>query len=611
MGKYSLVCRLATRDLRRRPAEAALLMLAIVAGAATLSLGLCLHGVTSDPYAHTRAATAGPDVVVSDLSSTQVGSFVHASGVTGHSGPYPIALVVLQTRGITVVADAEGRGRAPAAIDQPEVTDGSWVRSNGVVLERAFAGALGVRVGDRVRLNGRSFLVVGIAVTAALPEFPQVCSVGCQGGPAYDVGVSPRDTGLVWLTEENARSLATPVSPLTYTLNLRLKDPTAAPAFVAAYNETQSVERTSPHAFDAGIAANMVSWQTIREVDGRLVADGQQVLLVGSWLLGLLALASLVVLAGGRMAEQTRRVGLLKAVGATSGTVASVLLAEYLTLALIAAAVGLVTGWRAAPLLTGPGAGLVGSPGAASMTISAIGLVVAVALGVALLATVVPTIRTARTSTMNALSDLSRPPRRRRSVIALSARLPVSLLLGLRLAARRPRRAVLSAASTAITVTMVVALLAFHATADQKRFGGTSGLRDPVVVRDSQVLLVLSVMLVVLAAVNAIFITWATVIDARRSSALARALGATPQQVGAGLAAAQLLFTIPGSVGGIPLGIGLFAAANRAGLVTIPPILWLLAVVIGTLLVVLGLTAIPARLGARRPVVEVLQSEFA
>jgi putative ABC transport system permease protein len=598
MGKYSLVCRLATRDLRRRPAEAALLMLAIVAGAATLSLGLCLHGVTSDPYAHTRAATAGPDVVVSDLSSTQVGSFVHASGVTGHSGPYPIALVVLQTRGITVVADAEGRGRAPAAIDQPEVTDGSWVRSNGVVLERAFAGALGVRVGDRVRLNGRSFLVVGIAVTAALPEFPQVCSVGCQGGPAYDVGVSPRDTGLVWLTEENARSLATPVSPLTYTLNLRLKDPTAAPAFVAAYNETQSVERTSPHAFDAGIAANMVSWQTIREVDGRLVADGQQVLLVGSWLLGLLALASLVVLAGGRMAEQTRRVGLLKAVGATSGTVASVLLAEYLTLALIAAAVGLVTGWRAAPLLTGPGAGLVGSPGAASMTISAIGLVVAVALGVALLATVVPTIRTARTSTMNALSDLSRPPRRRRSV-------------GLRLAARRPRRAVLSAASTAITVTMVVALLAFHATADQKRFGGTSGLRDPVVVRDSQVLLVLSVMLVVLAAVNAIFITWATVIDARRSSALARALGATPQQVGAGLAAAQLLFTIPGSVVGIPLGIGLFAAANRAGLVTIPPILWLLAVVIGTLLVVLGLTAIPARLGARRPVVEVLQSEFA
>jgi len=46
------------------------------------------------------------------------------------------------------------------------------------------------------------------------------------------------------------------------------------------------------------------------------------------------------VLVGGRMAEQTRRVGLLKAIGGTPGLVAAVLLAENLILALIAAAVG-------------------------------------------------------------------------------------------------------------------------------------------------------------------------------------------------------------------------------------------------------------------------------
>jgi hypothetical protein len=51
-------------------------------------------------------------------------------------------------------------------------------------------------------------------------------------------------------------------------------------------------------------------------------------------------------------------------------------------------------------------------------------------------------------------------------------------LLGLRLAARRPRRLLLSAASIAITVTMLVAVLAFHTTAGLKRYGGTSGLRD-------------------------------------------------------------------------------------------------------------------------------------
>ena len=39
----------------------------------------------------------------------------------------------------------------------------------------------------------------------------------------------------------------------------------------------------------------------------------------GAWLAGLLAIASVAVLAGGRMAEHTRRVGLLKAVGGTPG----------------------------------------------------------------------------------------------------------------------------------------------------------------------------------------------------------------------------------------------------------------------------------------------------
>ena len=63
MGKVLLVGRLAARDLRHRPAQAVLLLLAITAATATLTLGLALHGVTSQPYQQTRAATNGPDVV--------------------------------------------------------------------------------------------------------------------------------------------------------------------------------------------------------------------------------------------------------------------------------------------------------------------------------------------------------------------------------------------------------------------------------------------------------------------------------------------------------------------------------------------------------------------
>jgi hypothetical protein len=44
-----------------------------------------------------------------------------------------------------------------------------------------------------------------------------------------------------------------------------------------------------------------------------------------------------------------------------------------------------------------------------------------------------------------------------------------------------------------------------------------------------------------LAAVNAIFITWATALDNRHSSALARVLGATPREVSSALAAPQVL----------------------------------------------------------------------
>ena len=67
-------------------------------------------------------------------------------------------------------------------------------------------------------------------------------------------------------------------------------------------------------------------------------------------------MASVAVLAGGRMAATERRVGLLKAVGGTPMLVAAVLLAEYLVVALGAAVAGLLAGWLVAPLLASPGA---------------------------------------------------------------------------------------------------------------------------------------------------------------------------------------------------------------------------------------------------------------
>jgi putative ABC transport system permease protein len=611
MGRILLVRRLAARDLRRRPAQAVLLLIVITAAMATLTLGLILHGVTSKPYGQTRAATAGPDVVASSVgftgstgtSTSALGRFAalaHAPGVTAHSGPYPVAWPVLRAHGITADVMAEGRDEAPAAVDQPKVIHGSWVRAGGVVVERAFADALGVQIGDHVTLAGRPFQVTGIAVTAAVPVYSQLCFYGGCSGP----GGQPRSfgTGLVWLTAAAARSLATPGNPLTYYLNLRLRDPAAAPAFVS---EHQPPPTSGPPALTA--------WQSLREAAATLVVQEQQILVPASWLLGLLAVASVAVVAGGRMAEQEKRVGLLKAAGGTPSLAAAVLLAEHLLVALAAAAAGLAAGWLAAPLLTSPGASLVGSPGPPSLTWSTVLLVAAAAVAVGVASTLVPALRAARISTVTALAGAARPPRRRAALIKFSAWLPVPLLLGLRLVTRRPRRALLSAASLAVTATTIVAVLIYHATVslDSRRSGPFSGPPDPGQGRVSEVLLVITVVMVILAAANTIFTTWATVLDARRFSAITRSLGATPQQTVAGLSAAQLLPALAGALLGIPAGTALYAAVQNGGAQGSPPAWWLLAMVLGMLLAVAGLTAIPARIGARRPVAEILQSETA
>jgi len=125
------------------------------------------------------------------------------------------------------------------------------------------------------------------------------------------------------------------------------------------------------------------------------------------------------------------------------------------------------------------------------------------------------------------------------------------------------------------------------------------------------VLLFITITLLALAAVNAIFIAWATALDARHSSALARALGATPQQVSAGLSGAQVLPALVGALLGIPGGIQLIAAADPDATTTLAPLWQLLVVVPGTILVAAAVTAIPARISARRPAAQILAAEQA
>jgi predicted lysophospholipase L1 biosynthesis ABC-type transport system permease subunit len=613
MGRLLLIARLALRDLRYRPGQAVLLLLAITAATATLTLGLALNGVTSRPYLRTQAATNGADVTASVFPSGTHGTrpadlaaltpLASAAGVTAASGPFPVAFATLRADGHAVPVQAEGRDPAPAAVDQPLVTAGTWVRAGEVVLERTFAQAVGVTVGGSVTLDGRPFRVAGLAVTAAVPEYPGVCyylTCNSPAGQAEESGM-----GLAWLTAGNARSLATPASPLSYVLNLRLRDPAAATAFASAHGPVAATGPQSP----AGPA--LLAWPQVQAADNDLVSVAQQVLAPGSWIAIALAVASVAVLAGGRMAQQSRRVGRLKAAGGGPSLIAAILLAEHLLIALVASAAGLGIGWLAAPALSSGGTGLLGAPGLPALPPGTVGLVVAVALGVTLAATLVPAARAARTSTVRALAGSVRPPRRRAILLAVSAWLPVPLLVGLRLTARRPRRGVLTAASTAITVMGVVAVMAAHRAAAvvAARSNWFAGLPDPVFGRVSQVMAVLTVVLVALAAVNVVIAGWATAVDARQPSAVTRALGGTRGQVSVGLSLAQVLPAVPGAVLGMPVGVLLFAVANGTGQVLVPPASWLTALFFGTLAAVAALTFVPSLMTARSAVAPLLQAE--
>ena len=190
----------------------------------------------------------------------------------------------------------------------------------------------------------------------------------------------------------------------------------------------------------------------------------------------------------------------------------------------------------------------------------------------------------------------------------LSAQLPVTLLVGVRLVVRRPRRLVLSVLSVAVTMCGLVAVLFVNAPpSGQPGIGGLpAGSLGPRVV---QALAIVSVLLVLLAVVNAVIIAWAMALDVRRPAALIRALGATPFQVTTGLSLAQLAPALMGALLGIAGGVAIYA---RGGLAPIlPPLPWLLSLVIGALLAITVFTAAATWIGSHRPVAELLESDSA
>ncbi|GAA1790112.1 hypothetical protein [Actinomadura chokoriensis] len=103
---------------------------------------------------------------------------------------------------------------------------------------------------------------------------------------------------------------------MTSFIYLKLRDPGTAEAFA------RRVPAIAPAFEDTWV--NVRAWQLVADQDATMLKGSRPILVIGSWLLSFLAIGGVATLAAGRAAEQTRRVGVLKAVGATPGLIAAV-----------------------------------------------------------------------------------------------------------------------------------------------------------------------------------------------------------------------------------------------------------------------------------------------
>ena len=295
------------------------------------------------------------------------------------------------------------------------------------VVEAGLARAWHLHVGDRLDLDGRSVEVGGIGLSPDTVAFP--------------LAKGPR----LWLPYDSVRALAGADADavneaLIWTKNPNRLDVTLSQARMASYgvNGLQFVTR-------AGVRA------LIGQAGGIVIA-----LLVGFSIVALAAAgAMLCAAAASDVQRRLPSIGVLGAIGASTGGVALAFAAEAALLATPAAAAGLFLGWFVA---SRPTARLLDSlnelpPGVSLAVLLAAALIAIVVLVAA--ASAWPAWRAARRSPVDAL--------RGADVVAVTKRAPVppgASGLGLKLALARPIRTAATITVLSISASLVLLILA-------------------------------------------------------------------------------------------------------------------------------------------------------
>jgi putative ABC transport system permease protein len=435
-----LLLRTAIVNLRSRPLQTTMVAVIVVAASATLSLAVSLRAGAADPYEQLARATNAADVhVFAPGGHTDLAQLKHARGVRAADGPYELLGVRIRNRPSNLNLALEGVGDRPLRIGRPKVTDGRWLSGapGELVLDRRTAHDNHIAVGQRLTIllrDRRSPLtVVGLAVSA-----------GPEGS---------------WVRQSTLANLAANSSPTDRFgswLELKLDDRSQSSAFVADLRR-----RYQPDQLTAS------DWRQDRtDVTDR--TSTPSVVLGSASLAALLAVGLIIANAiGGRILASRREIGLLKAVGFTPGGVTALFVVENLILAVGSAIVGTALGIALSPLMLEPTANLLGTATPSGLRFVTVALGIFGVAGVVCLFTALPAWRAGRLGVLEAIalgrtSVSTKPSRVARAATALH--LPPAVVLGVKDAFASRSRAIMTAASLALTMATVIFALGTEAT---------------------------------------------------------------------------------------------------------------------------------------------------
>jgi putative ABC transport system permease protein len=609
MRSLRLAAHLACRNVRRRPGQAALLLLTLTIATGTLGVGMWLYGSADGPWDRVWTKTNGFHVQVeyytdfrAPRTNVNLGpalrraeSLARDHRVVAVGGPWQLLDGSLDVGRQAEDLTAQVRRPGISPVDQPLVTAGRWLgRDGGIVLEDGLAHTLRVRPGGTVMIQRHRFRVRGVAMTVSQGRFPLT-------RPA-----------LVWVTPRTARVMRTiGMAEQGFQMEVRLASPAEAPAVAAAHGSLNTNTPTSTMFVETWQARKAESHSDIDILVGTLFSAGI--------LIGLLTIATAAVIVTGRMTAQTRQVGTLKAVGVRPGQVVLMLLIEHTGLAALAIVLGLGVGRLIAPELARTSLTVLGAPELPALSWARVGIVAAAAFAVVVLATVRPALRGIRYSTLRSLAGGARPPKRPARLAGLAAHsgAPLSVVLGMRSVGRRPGQLLTNAAGLALGVAMIVVALGLRASLGLLRVehAGTGHVLSGVGIDSlySQVRMIVlgaAGVLLVLGTINAFIVATFAAGDSARNHAAMRALGATPRQTVAALIVSQLGACACALAMGIPLGLGLWSLMEGGDLPAVNVSGLSLALLAATVPVAFAvIVSVPARLLATRSVAPLLTYE--